>query len=214
MTELCASTSGTIYGLFDPRTEALRYVGMTRIGIDKRLRKHLHSAENKEESHRSNWIRKLSDADLVPEIDALEGTVPPEDLPLNEEAWIEFALTAGHPLTNMTDGGEGGGTPSSSSKNHKPGCKCVCCTRTGGFGNKYHAPDCTCFVCARTGGFGNKYHKPGCTCCGCTPRTGDANPAKRPEVRAKMREGSHRRWHVARNKPNPECEFCQEEVRS
>ena len=45
-----------IYGLTDPRDDALRYVGKTEKLLKKRLGVHCAS---KEKNHRGNWIRSL-----------------------------------------------------------------------------------------------------------------------------------------------------------
>ena len=124
-----ASDRGTIYGLFDPHTGDLRYVGMTKNGAEERLRGHLWHAKNGKESRRSNWIRKLSASDLIPEVQVLEDSIHPDDLPAHEESWIEWARDAGHPLTNETEGGEGGLTPGSGTgvENHRSDCTCSWC---------------------------------------------------------------------------------------
>ncbi len=47
-----------IYGLIDPRTGELRYVGQTKDNLHKRLRRHVAS-RNWGETYVQSWIRAL-----------------------------------------------------------------------------------------------------------------------------------------------------------
>jgi hypothetical protein len=85
-----------IYGLIDPQTKELRYIGQTKIGMKRVLSEH--------SAHCRSWIRKLKRAGLKPEVIILER---PEDLNQAERNWIAFGRALGCPLTNIADGGEG-----------------------------------------------------------------------------------------------------------
>lgn len=95
-----------IYGLLDPVTEQVRYVGKSKMGI-KRAKHHAQpSALNVDRTHKGNWIRKLQKDGLLYEIKILEGGV--EDLTWREQVWIAYGRGLGWPLTNITCGGEPG----------------------------------------------------------------------------------------------------------
>lgn len=95
-----------VYGLVDPRTDEIRYVGQTINGMDRATahwrRKNIR--EHKDLCH--TWIRKLLSIDLVPEVVILE-ECSAEELNMNEMFWISSIRAAGGRLLNMTDGGEG-----------------------------------------------------------------------------------------------------------
>lgn len=94
-----------IYGLVDPRTEAIRYVGMSSSGLT-RPKSHGQSGLNRQ-GHRTNWILELRNAGFNYEIRVLEEVANQSELPTREVLWIAHLRAAGHHLTNHTDGGEG-----------------------------------------------------------------------------------------------------------
>lgn len=50
-----------VYGLFDPTTGELRYIGKTKIGTEARLALHLQAARyTKRPYHSQRWILKLT----------------------------------------------------------------------------------------------------------------------------------------------------------
>ena len=55
-----------IYGLVEPKTNTLRYVGKTT-DLDRRLRRHINERFNNN-SYKDRWIRKLIDNNEKPEI--------------------------------------------------------------------------------------------------------------------------------------------------
>ena len=92
-----------IYGLYDPRTYELRYVGKS----DKprqRLAGQLNEARG---THRCNWIQQLKRAGLRPLQVILDASPPGPGWEVVERAYIAGARVAGYRLTNGTDGGEG-----------------------------------------------------------------------------------------------------------
>lgn len=98
-----------IYGLFDPRTGMLRYVGKTR-DLERRLINHLVPARLKANSHKNAWLRGLLRDGYRPVIEALEETTP-ADWPSAERFWITYMRAIGCPLTNGNDGGIGAHNP-------------------------------------------------------------------------------------------------------
>ena len=104
-----------IYGLVDPRTRELRYVGKTVRKLTVRKRQHIKGAlkpsKNSFDRHRPHkdyWLLKLLRAKLEPEIILLE-LVPEVAWQEAEQFWIEYFNFLGANLTNATDGGDGCG---------------------------------------------------------------------------------------------------------
>ncbi len=97
-----------VYGLFDPRDGALRYVGCHRGVLATRLQSHLaDSRKSKIATHKTNWIRKLTQMDLMPIISEIQNFFSKKEMLEAEVYWISFFRSQGCRLTNGTDGGEG-----------------------------------------------------------------------------------------------------------
>jgi len=98
-----------IYGLVDPRTEEIRYIGKTEQIPDCRLTQHVHRARTTDRNtHLLNWLRLMLDADMVPSITILEIVdAGGPDWQEREREWIAHGHESGWPLTNSTSGGEG-----------------------------------------------------------------------------------------------------------
>lgn len=62
-----------IYGLVDPRSGELRYVGKSCSGL-KRPKAHLAPSNLKKATHKNNWIRQLLAAGARPDILVIEET--------------------------------------------------------------------------------------------------------------------------------------------
>jgi group I intron endonuclease len=99
-----------IYGLFDPKTKEIRYIGKS-IDINSRFRKHLIRKEN---NHKASWIASLKKDGLKPEIEVLETIEDSndQDWQKSEEWWIAYFRFLGCRLTNLNNGGRGGILPS------------------------------------------------------------------------------------------------------
>ena len=95
-----------IYGLIDPRSRFIRYVGLSATGM-ARPRRHRYPSRQVGYSHRECWLRELVSAGLDFQIAILEVTSSRDNLPELERWWIAFGRACGWPLTNLTDGGEG-----------------------------------------------------------------------------------------------------------
>lgn len=93
-----------IYGLTDPRTGEVRYVGQTKNELRKRLRAHIGEAVAHKPVcvHKNNWIRSLLSLGLEPQIVLLE-EVQEEQVNEAEVKWI----ASFHNLTNIATGGNG-----------------------------------------------------------------------------------------------------------
>jgi hypothetical protein len=100
---------GKIYGLFDERTDRVRYVGKTQYTVEGRLGNHIKEAMDSLVSPKCDWIRELLAIGLRPYVQVLEtveGTLA--DLNEAERWWIASLKTGGYDLTNISDGGDGG----------------------------------------------------------------------------------------------------------
>lgn len=114
-----------IYGLVDPRSSEVRYVGYTSGTPEGRLRDHLNCARRGLRAPRCCWIRSLLAEELRPEIVVLERN--PLAWEGAESSWIVTLRNLGCRLMNATPGGEvgslGGGwrlTEETKAKMRKP----------------------------------------------------------------------------------------------
>jgi hypothetical protein len=89
-----------IYGLVDPRTLLIRYVGMSSSGL---LRPKQHRKQSG--PHCGRWIKQLQRLGLDYEIVVLEVRQSAFDLPAAECWWIDYGKASRWPLTNCRPGG-------------------------------------------------------------------------------------------------------------
>lgn len=107
-----------IYGLIDPRTLLVRYVGKSSTGL---LRPNSHRAAARcaaPRGHCGRWINSLHRLgldyvvvvleDIVPQLDSLAAAAVKSRLNDMERWWIAYGRASGWELTNMTSGGDGG----------------------------------------------------------------------------------------------------------
>jgi hypothetical protein len=95
-----------VYGLRDPRTNEIRYVGKSTSGLGRPKAHFRESRRGDYDSHKSRWLRQLDAAGLRCEIVVLQACGNDSEAIAAERAWIAMGKPAGT-LTNMTDGGEG-----------------------------------------------------------------------------------------------------------
>ncbi len=95
-----------IYGLIDPRTRMIRYVGRSSSGLT-RPRQHGNPSHKNQRTHVANWIRGLEALELEFEITVLQAVDRQDQLNEAEIWWIAFGRASGWPLTNLTIGGDG-----------------------------------------------------------------------------------------------------------
>ena len=94
-----------IYGLTDPRTGDLRYVGKTVKTLARRLSAHKAAARAGVHRPCARWIRSLLLAGKEPAIFLIE-VAPSSDWAARECFWIGHYRGAGCRLLNLTDGGD------------------------------------------------------------------------------------------------------------
>lgn len=91
-----------IYGLQDPETKALRYVGKS-VNPKARYANHIHGKEG-DKSHKASWITSLKKKGLKPILVLLEPCTE-ETWPEREKRWIGSMRQTTFDLTNHCDGG-------------------------------------------------------------------------------------------------------------
>lgn len=101
-----------IYGLYDPRTDELRYVGKTSVALHLRLARHLR---DRRRSYKVSWIQSLKRRGLKPTIRELEKTTA-AGWQEAEQRLISHYRASGARLTNLESGGRGGHTVDSTVK--------------------------------------------------------------------------------------------------
>jgi hypothetical protein len=95
-----------IYGLVDPFTKELRYIGKSCSGLI-RPRNHFKPSELCHKTHKVHWIKSVLSQNKKPEIVIIEQHDNPELLDEAEQFWIEYYKSIGSRLTNSTNGGKG-----------------------------------------------------------------------------------------------------------
>lgn len=97
-----------IYGLCDPRSGELRYVGKTVAGTHRRRKQHIGDARRGiSNGHSGNWVRLLLAAGVEPEIFEIETVPVGGDWVEAEAHWIATMRAIGCELTNLAEGGQG-----------------------------------------------------------------------------------------------------------
>lgn len=95
-----------IYGLVDPVSCHLRYIGKSHTGLH-RVNQHFASYRLNVKTWKVNWIKSLLNKGLKPTVLIIQEFQEPEILSQSEIFWIDYFKKMGCPLTNMTIGGEG-----------------------------------------------------------------------------------------------------------
>lgn len=97
-----------IYGLVDPRTDELRYIGKTVRRPSHRLFTHQWLARtSKRKSHVQAWLANLLKDGREPEVVVIEIVPAGVDWVEAEQFWIAYFRMIGADLCNLTIGGDG-----------------------------------------------------------------------------------------------------------
>jgi hypothetical protein len=91
---------GCVYGLRDPETNELRYVGKTVHRPSARLNGHMLGAMNGSSMRVAHWIRTLG---TEPRLTIFACDVPEHDLAETEAAVIHAMRSAGYDLLNRPE---------------------------------------------------------------------------------------------------------------
>lgn len=92
-----------IYGLIDPYSFKVRYIGKT-VRLKERLQNQLNEKAN---TYRSHWLQHLKSKGKKPIQVVLQTLDDSEDWQAAEIKWISIAKKYNWPLVNCTDGGDG-----------------------------------------------------------------------------------------------------------
>lgn len=92
-----------IYGLYDPRTGDLRYVGKSDRPLE-RLQNQMNETAN---THRCHWLQELKRIGLKPIQTIIDAVPAGTDWQTVERAYIRGARAMSTCVTNGTDGGDG-----------------------------------------------------------------------------------------------------------
>lgn len=97
-----------VYGLCDPSSGHLRYIGKTANGM-KRIRLHFSPSKLKKDgfTRKANWIRSLLKLGLKPQVVIIEEFSSEKPLNESEIFHIAYFKSIGCELTNLTIGGDG-----------------------------------------------------------------------------------------------------------
>jgi len=101
------SIYGVIYGLHDPETGELRYIGQTTTSLKERLWSHLGPSNRRKNYYSARWINSLIVRGLKPEARLRATASSREELDRLEIEHISQALASGARLTNHAKGGQG-----------------------------------------------------------------------------------------------------------
>lgn len=97
-----------VYGLVDPRTEEIRYIGLSTQGLKRPKQHHTpYYLNNETNTHKARWIRQLLSEGLIPDIVVLKQCVSVEEVEAAERDLIAEYRALGARLTNLADGGLG-----------------------------------------------------------------------------------------------------------
>lgn len=98
---------GFVYGLTDPRTGEVRYIGRTVKSPYWRMRAHVNRALAGEFGHKAAWIRVLDVGGFRPGLIIIEQDLLMSEVDERERWWVQAGREWGWSLTNATRGGEG-----------------------------------------------------------------------------------------------------------
>lgn len=97
--------TATIYGLYDPRDESLRYVGVTTTTIEQRLARHISEAKRSLRtgngiSRKNDWVVGLLESGLKPQVREID-EAPYYERCSAEVGWIQHFSNTGCDLLNI-----------------------------------------------------------------------------------------------------------------
>jgi group I intron endonuclease len=100
---------GLIYCLICPITKLPRYVGQTSRSLEKRIYEHKFKKIQGNPTHKTNWIEKLKNENLIDQLSICKlGEYDLDVIDDMESYWIDLFTLQGIELTNISRGGFGG----------------------------------------------------------------------------------------------------------
>jgi transcriptional regulator with XRE-family HTH domain len=94
-----------IYGLTDPLSGQLRYIGKSSGGLKRPKQHGMPSRLNKEKGYKVNWIKSLHTMGLTYGVVVIQELDSIEEMDNLERQWINYFKALGCPLTNIALGG-------------------------------------------------------------------------------------------------------------
>src|SRR4051812_37966689 len=91
-----------IYGLIDPDSQELRYIGQTIHGLLRPVSHWMNKRQRTSGDYCHCWVRNVLSRGKIPEILIIEESENSSQLDKSEEFWIEYFRSIGCPLTNMS----------------------------------------------------------------------------------------------------------------
>jgi hypothetical protein len=92
-----------IYVIKEVNSDEIRYIGLTKNSINRRLNDHIRDKKNK---HKYNWIKKVGKENI--EIVIIEENISSiEEVCVKEVKYISEYRKNGHRLVNISNGGDG-----------------------------------------------------------------------------------------------------------
>lgn len=95
-----------VYGLIDPQTLMVRYIGKSARGLDRAYAHGRNSYLKNDNTNKGRWIKKLHRLGFDYSVTVLELCESELHALNSEKWWISYAKALGWKLTNHTDGGE------------------------------------------------------------------------------------------------------------
>lgn len=97
-----------IYCLKHPITNEIKYIGLTKNELCKRLSQHISDVYKKGGylNYKKTWILSLKKENLKPKIELIEGGLTQQESVEKEKYYIKKFKNLGYKLTNGTDGGD------------------------------------------------------------------------------------------------------------
>lgn len=95
-----------IYGLIDPNSKELRYIGYSS-EIERRIKDHHRPIYLKAKTYKNNWIKSLIAVGQQAELIIIKEYETAGELPVAEIEMVEYFRALGADLTNGTRGGDG-----------------------------------------------------------------------------------------------------------
>ena len=109
------NTVTSIYGLIDPRTKQIRYIGKANDPA-KRYYDHIKQAKDGYKSYKCNWIRNLFKAGRKPVLIILQRYIPLKLWRDAERFWVQYCKDKGYKVTNLYPAGIGADVSEESKK--------------------------------------------------------------------------------------------------
>ncbi len=106
LNNLVLPTENVIYGLCEPDSENVRYIGKAN-NLIKRIKNHYKPSKLSGNTHKNNWLKLLLNNGFRPTIIILEECSDYNSLNISEIKWIEHYKSSGYDLTNGTYTGDG-----------------------------------------------------------------------------------------------------------